>query len=363
MTGLSTEAPVCASELDPAQVVFVTRKWPPAVGGMETWSYRMAEELARLGPVRVVALPGRIDGRPPATWRLLLFPFKVIWALFTVRATTATMHLGDMALWPLGLFAQRVVISAHGTDVAYHRRGGVKGTLYGLYLQAGARLMRRARVIANSSATAAAAAETGWSTAAVVPLATDIAPRETPAGHDGSLLFAGRLVTRKGCGWFVREVLPLLSPSTRLRIAGTAWDASERHVLAHPQVEFLGPLDREALSAAYARAMCVVVPNIEPANGEFEGFGLVACEAAAAGGIVLAARTGGLVEAVCDGETGFLLQSADAPAWAEAIETVSAWSADRRAHFVKASTARAREKYAWPRVARETMKFYGVIPS
>ena len=360
MSGLSTDAPMHAAGTTPAQVLFVTRKWPPAVGGMETWSYRMAEELARLGPVRVVALPGRTDGRPPAPWRLLLFPFTVMWALLTMRATPAVMHLGDMALWPLGLFAPCVVISAHGTDVAYHRRGGVKGTLYGLYLRAGARLMRRARVIANSSATAATAAETGWRTAAVVPLATDIAPRKSPVGHDGSLLFAGRLVTRKGCGWFVREVLPLLSPSTRLRIAGTTWDESESHVLDHPQVEFLGPLDREALAAAYAQAMCVIVPNIDPANGEFEGFGLVACEAAAAGGIVLAARTGGLVEAVRHGETGFLVSSSDAPAWAEAIESVSAWSEDRRAHFVKSSTAQAREHYAWPRVARETMKFYGV---
>lgn len=360
MPGLSTDAPVWAAGTSRAQVLFVTRKWPPAVGGMETWSFRMADELARLGPVRVVALPGRSDGRPPASWRLLFFPFTVVWALLTMRTAPAVMHLGDMALWPLGLFAKRVVISAHGTDVAYHRRGGVKGTLYGFYLRTGARLMRHARVIANSSATAATAAVTGWRTAAVVPLATDIAPGATPAGHDGSLLFAGRLVTRKGCGWFVREVLPLLAPSTRLRIAGTAWDESEAHVLDHPQVEFLGPLDRDALTAAYAKAMCVIVPNIEPANGEFEGFGLVACEAAAAGGIVLAARTGGLVDAVRDGETGFLLPSSDARAWSKAIEGVSAWSDEERADFVKTSTARIRKDYAWPRVARETVKLYGM---
>ena len=47
------------------RVMFITRKWPPAVGGMETWSVRLAEELARIGPVEVVALPGRADRRPP----------------------------------------------------------------------------------------------------------------------------------------------------------------------------------------------------------------------------------------------------------------------------------------------------------
>ena len=157
-----------------APVMFITRKWPPAVGGMETWSQKMAEELPRIGPVEIVALPGRADGRPPSLARLLTFPFTILRRLLRVRRPSV-IHLGDMALWPIGLLGRRVVISAHGTDVAYHRRGGIKARLYGAYLRLGAKLLHRARVVANSAATAAAAAETGWRDAAVVPLATDIA--------------------------------------------------------------------------------------------------------------------------------------------------------------------------------------------
>ena len=46
-------------------VLFITRKWPPAVGGMETYSHRLSGELAKHVPVQTVALPGAPSGLPP----------------------------------------------------------------------------------------------------------------------------------------------------------------------------------------------------------------------------------------------------------------------------------------------------------
>lgn len=344
------------------RVLFVTRKWAPAVGGMETWSQRLSEELAQLVRIEVVALPGRADGGPPSAARLLTFPFTVLRRVLAARPAPDVVHLGDMAIWPLGLPAlwrgARVVVSAHGTDAGYHRRDHWRGKLYGLYLRLGARLLRRAAVIANSRATARAAAETGWTVAAVVPLATDMAGTAPASSHDGALLFAGRLVEQKGCAWFVREVLPLLPPETRLKVAGTVWHKSEAVVLEHPQVDYLGALATHELAQAYARALAVIVPNIELANGEFEGFGLVPPEAAAAGGVVLAADHGGLRDAVIDGETGILLPAGDAAAWAEAVMRIAGWSERQRADFVARAQARTREQFSWDRVARETAALY-----
>lgn len=321
----------------------------------------MVNELAKLGPLSVVALPGNADGSPPSAWRLLMFPLTVLRHLLA-NAQPAVVHIGDMALWPLGLLAPRarIVISVHGTDVSYHRRGGIKGALYGVYLRMGAKLMRRAAVVANSSATARVAAETGWQASAIIPLATDLAAPATPAETKSrtDILFAGRLVARKGCGWFVREVLPSLSAETTLRIAGTHWDPDESWVADHPRVSFLGPLGPNELAHEYAGALCVVVPNIDPVNGEFEGFGLVACEAAACGGIVLASGTGGLVEAVRDGETGHLLPTGDRDAWIAAIEDVQGWSDAERAERSSIASRIARDYYAWPRVACQTAAIY-----
>jgi glycosyltransferase involved in cell wall biosynthesis len=95
-------------------------------------------------------------------------------------------------------------------------------------------------------------------------------------------------------------------------------------------------------------------------NGEFEGFGLVATEASACGGIPLAAACGGLREAVIDGLTGFLLPPGEADAWVGKIVDVSRWSPQARAAFIERSLAEAANRYSWPRVAEDTFRAYGV---
>jgi glycosyltransferase involved in cell wall biosynthesis len=214
------------------------------------------------------------------------------------------------------------------------------------------------RVIANSRRTAEATRALGFRDVRVVPLATDMARAAPPDGPTREILFAGRLVRRKGLAWFVERVLPRLPEEIGLAVAGTVWDAEEARALEAPRVRWLGALGPEALAAAHARALCTVVPNIAVATAEFEGFGLAATEAAAAGGVVLAADRDGLTEAVIDGETGFLLPSGDAAAWAAKILEIRGWRPERRAAFVEAAVVRSREVYSWERVARDTLAAY-----
>ena len=360
-------APANASAQGP-RVLFITRKWGPAIGGMETYCERVTQELAQLCEVDVVALKGRTDGSPPAALSLLLFPFTVLRALlrklFQAGQHPTSVHVGDMAIWPLGLLAlaffpsAQVVLSAHGTDVAYGARGGFKGGLYSRYLLLGSRLLRKASVIANSHATKTRLHAIGWNCHEVVPLATDLRAQPQADYNPKELLFAGRLVTRKGLGWFVREVLPLLPKDLRLTVIGTRWDASEDGALEHPQVDFLGGMPQAALAQRFARAALVIVPNIEPENGEYEGFGLIAPEAASAGAVVLASASGGLTDAVRDGETGFLIDAGNAPQWSHKIAQVLEWDAETRHQFIANSQEIAQSHYAWDRVAQETARVY-----
>ncbi len=345
---------------DPA-IVFVTRKWAPAMGGMETYCHRLTEELASDYKLDVVALPGRRDGSPPSASALLTFPFTVLRRWFNRDTAPDTLHIADMALWPVGLLAPRkttLVISAHGTDVSYPRRGGIKGTLYGAYLKLGARMLRRAKAIANSAATEATLHENGWHNTAIVALATDIVADDPEGVPATSILFAGRLVKRKGLRWFTENVLDRLPHEITLNVAGTPWDLDENTALDHPRVNFLGRLEGDDLKVAYASALAVVVPNIQLPNGEFEGFGLIASEASAAGGVTLAANCGGLSEAVIDGKTGFLIESGNADAWVKQITQVAKWPLADRQKFIRKSIKLARERYSWSRVARETAAHY-----
>ena len=73
-----------------------------------------------------------------------------------------------------------------------------------------------------------------------------------------------------------------------------------------------------------ARALAVIIPNVHSGSHQFEGFGLIAAEAAAAGGIVLAARLDGFETSVINGKTGTLLPPQESTAWVEAISDLIA---------------------------------------
>lgn len=334
------------------------------MGGMETYSVELVTELRKKLDVEVISLEGNSDGSPPSFFALGAFGFSVFARYLSLKSIPDVVHIGDMASWPLALATwfrrpvPKIVISAHGTDVSYHRRGGLKGLLYALHLKIGARLLARANIISNSAATGRAASENGWRTYQVIPLGTRNEPDCTPSGSDGDLLFAGRLVERKGLKWFVDNVLPLLPSEIGIKVAGTVWDQTEGEALENSRVTFLGPLAKDELNRAYRSALAVVVPNVEPKSGEFEGFGLVAPEAAVAGGIVIAARTGGLIEAVIDTETGFLVEAGNASAWYDRIANVASWSSEQRESFAAAASRTAQSHYNWHRVADQVFDVY-----
>ncbi|KAA9010399.1 glycosyltransferase family 4 protein [Histidinibacterium aquaticum] len=347
----------------PSTLCFVSRKWPPAMGGMETYAHELSKALERDMEVLRIVLPGHPDGSVPGPLELIRFGVAAAGRLLFAREPAEVTHVADMASWPLGLCARirrpgaRIVLSAHGTDVSYPARGGPKGRLYGAYLRLGARLLGRATVIANSSATAACASGYGFRDIRVVPLAAE-GPETRPGPPSRRLLFSGRLIPLKGCAWFIREVLPHLPEDITLDVAGIASDAGEREALQSPRVRYLSRLERPALWQAYSDALCVVVPNVDTGNGTFEGFGLVATETAAAGGVVLAARHAGLQEAVAEGRTGLLLPPGDVGAWADAIREVADWSPEERKAFIRASQTHCAEHFTWDRVARDTREVY-----
>jgi glycosyltransferase involved in cell wall biosynthesis len=328
------------------------------MGGMETYCVRLTQELARDVDLDVVALPGRADGGAPGVLAMMAFGIKTAFGLM-IASRAAVVHLGDVSIWPLGLIARlrhpgtAVIITAHGSDLSLSLKSGLPARLYRGYVRLGARLLGGATVVAVSGWLAGLARDAGFERVTTIPNASDIAAPATHDGaHNGALFFAGRIMRRKGLSRFIDTVLPLLPAGTRIRVAGTVWDAAEARILTHPQVDFLGALGPAELAREYRGALAVIVPSIEP-----EGFGLVAAEAAMAGGVVIAADHSGLRDAVL-ADTGFLA-SIDAPdQWGAAIADIAGWNAGERAAFTRTASASALERFSWRRVAAETGGVY-----
>jgi glycosyltransferase involved in cell wall biosynthesis len=321
---------------------------------METYSLRLTQSLANEADLEVFALPGRPNGAAPSTPALLGFFLRTLGRL--APGSVDIVHIGDMALWPLGWAAKlfnrhcRIVISAHGRDVSLATEQGLKAKAYQAYLMAGARLLQSARIIANSAYIADLARKVGFQSVAVVPLGTDFGPTDSESRKH--LIFAGRVTRSKGLRFLVEQVIPLLPYEVRLRIAGPLWEKSEEPLLAHSRVDYLGALGEQRLAKEFSHVRAVLVPSRTS-----EGFGLIAIEAAACGAYVVASNHSGLAEVVSP-SIGALVDANDPQAWAAAINhALEMPESEYRAHSDRSREA-VDSRFRWPKVAEATLAIY-----
>lgn len=349
-------------------VLFVTRKWPPAVGGMETYSLELSKELSKKCNLSVRTLSGLANGRPPKIFSLAVFVLSAMFFIAIGKKKYDVIHIGDLVLWPLSLVARifqpsaRLVITAYGLDIVYGSRKGLLPKIYRNYLALGVMLIaKKLQVIAISNATAELCNSVGFSNVKVVTLGVTLSKGTESEVYNimPYVLFVGRLVKRKGAGWFSENVLPLLSDNIKMIVVGKRWDESEWSVISKcPRIEYRGVVTNEELYGLRRSAIAVLMPNIPTGGADIEGFGLTALEAVADGGVLLASGIEGIVDAVVDGGTGFLLPAENANVWANKVEEIYQWSSENRRLFISRANEIIEQQFTWTQVANNTLNVY-----
>ncbi|MHA3685321.1 glycosyltransferase [Leucobacter sp. HY1908] len=183
-------------------------------------------------------------------------------------------------------------------------------------------------------------------------------------GGRPEVIMVGRLHPLKGFDLII-EAMALLPEASRpvLRVVGAPppdgddyarglHEAAARHGMLGTTA-FDGALRRSELSERIRSAAVMVVPS------HSETFGLVALEAAASGVPVIARSTGGLREAVIDGETGVLVTGDDPQMWATEIAQLLG-DAYRLARMGQAARAHALES-SWAASAERLIETYAAI--
>jgi phosphatidylinositol alpha-1,6-mannosyltransferase len=317
----------------PTRPLFVTRKFPPSVGGMETLASGVWRALAAVRPDASLIAHGGSNRQLPR-W----LPGAVARTVWRVARRRAGFVLtGDALMYAvlapfLHLLRVPHATMVMGLDVTFEHRA---------YRAVVHRALRRApSVIAISAATARAAREFGVPAERVHVVRLGVpAPIVSATERDASraelvrllglpddavvLLTLGRLVRRKGARWFIEQVLPELPDELHYVVAGDGPEAPllrsavEAAGLDH-RVHLLGSVDDETRELVLRGADLFVQPNIR-VPGDMEGFGLVTIEAALRGTPVAAADLEGIKDAVMDGRTGFLLPPEDTGAWVQRI--------------------------------------------
>jgi len=332
------------------RVLFVTRKYPPRVGGMESLSHGL--------------LTGFPEPKTTITWggsqaHLVWFLPYVFWRVAFTARRYDVIHLGDAMLSAAGLlprlFGKKVAISVHGLDLTF------SALVYQIYLKL---FLKADAIIANSESTRRLAEARGLRSVCTISIGVSeryfgisrVSQRdaELERRREGRtvLVTVGRLVPRKGAAWFVRHVLPRLS-NVLYVVVGVgphreeiARVAAERGMTEN--VCLVGSVSDARLLDLLGSSDVFVMPNIV-VPGNVEGFGIVAIEASASGLPVVASRLEGIPDAVVDGENGRLVTAEDAQAFVDALTDLVA-NAELRRQLGERGRAFTEQHYSWPRI-------------
>lgn len=377
-------------------VVLLTELYPPAVGGTPVLFENV---YTRLDPHRVTVLTDAIASSVST---------ESVGAVNVIRGAVAPAHwdVFDPRMWTHHLrLACRLRQIARGRPVLVHCARAlpegltalVARLLFGLpYIvwahgeeistlstsRALAFLMRRvvARallVVANSGNTASLVRRTLNVSEQRIRIVhpgvdparfrTDVDPsdwRERLACGKGPLLLTvGRLQRRKGHDTVIQAVAALAPKYEQLcyAIAGTGPEEGRLRALADSagvadRVRFLGNITDSELPSLYAACDVFVHPN-RVDGSDIEGFGIVFLEAQSSGRPVIGGRSGGVAEAVADGESGLLVSGECVEELVAAISRLIT-SQGKREHFGRTGRQRVLEHFTWEHAAAKVRELH-----
>jgi phosphatidylinositol alpha-1,6-mannosyltransferase len=386
----------------PAPQLLLTYDFPPIGGGIARW---MAELAKRYPPGSLVVstgqhpdspdvdstFPNRVDRLPLAARKLRTLRGLLFWSR---RAAVLTRECGAEFIW-----------CGNMKPAAYPAKWTMErlGTPFGVLLHGGDLLIlqhqvhqsvlkrRTARALISSAAVLVANSrwtrercltllselelEAGEDLVQVVPLGADhvffrpgvdtAAVRERYGLLDGRwLLSVARLSRHKGVDIALRALAALAGryPELRYAVVGSgeeleALEAEARQLGVGDRVRFLTEVPDRDLPALYNVAE-VYLGVSRLMEQRVEGFGISIAEASACGIPVVAGRSGGIPEAVRDGETGFLVEAERADAVAEAVGRLLD-DRELRGRLGAAGRHAVETYYNWDRVAGDLARIGG----
>ncbi|WP_295067609.1 glycosyltransferase family 4 protein [Ruminococcus sp.] len=349
------------------KLLYITRKYPPAVGGMENFSYNLYNNF---DPSKVDAdIISLGKSQKHLAWFL---PYALLKTVFKAGKYDV-VFVGDALLSSVGFFTKlfhprkKVVVNVFGLDITF------KNKLYQLYLKLF--YNKFDRYISISRETDETFRKRGGKRSCVINCGVDteqfsgecadyaeICRKNGISEDDTVIITVGRLVKRKGVDWFVRNVMPeLKDEKVKYLIVG---DGEDRETIAEgiekyglgDKVKMLGRVETAELNSVYTHADAFIMPNIH-VDGDMEGFGLVAVEASLAGLAVFASGIEGIRDAVIDGKNGWIMESGNAKQYAERVKDLCAHRDEYRKKAAEYSRY-TRDTYSWKSICAKYVELF-----
>lgn len=271
---------------------------------------------------------------------------------------------GVAAMFAKALGGPRIICWAHGEDIGTARTSRELTFLM-------KRIYKRAEALfANSASTSRSLQSVGVPQERIAIVHPGVDASRFHPGRDGKairdrfaphgetlILSVGRLQRRKGHDLVLKTLQQMgeVSRGISYLIVGTGAEEERLQAMAQAggvadRVHFIGQVSDQDLPSYYAACDIFLLPNRLDGN-DVEGFGIVFLEAQATMRPVIGGRSGGVPEALADGETGFLVDGNDPAELAEVLSRLAA-SPELRARLGNAGRARVLSHFTWERAAQ-----------
>jgi phosphatidyl-myo-inositol dimannoside synthase len=333
-------------------ILLVAGVFPPGVGGMQNYYYNLckhskhnvtvfASEYKNDGdfdakqPFKIIRKPFLTDEKVNVVHTLRMIPQVVR----TIRQESIDITIYGYILYGLiglllNLFrGRKYAISVHGMDV-------MKLTRFFLLRWLVKSILKRAStVIVNSRFTKELMVGLGVNGDKIEIVYPGVEEIYEKSEKDAALLerhalngkyvlmTLGRLVQRKGFDMVIKS-LPFIKehvPNAVYLVAGSgpereALEKLARELGVEDSVIFAGRVGDDELVKYYNLCDVFIMPSrMMEAEGDVEGFGIVYMEASRCYKPVIGGNSGGVVEAVLDGETGLIVNPSSTESIGEAV--------------------------------------------
>ncbi len=359
------------------KILFISRAYPPTIGGIETQNYELSVWLAKNVEVKTLA------NKRGRKFLPIFAPYALLKALFMINKYDVVL-LGDGTLaivgWLIKLLTKKPVVCViHGLDINYGSASlGVwyEKALVFLYQSLWVNIFLKSldKFIAVGSETVRVAQQKGLPTEKItfIPNGVDLEKFATPHSRkeledimkenlDGKfvLLTSGRLAKRKGVAWFIANVMPKLPENIMYVVAGDGPD--KKNILKvvldnnlEGRVKLLGYVSDEVRNALFATCDLFIQPNIK-VEGDMEGFGISVIEAATSKIPVIASKLEGLKDAIIENQDGFLVEPYSVEGYVNKIMELLSKEGFRK-EFGERARKFVADNYSWENIAKKYLE-------
>ena len=356
----------------PVRILFLARRYPPSIGGIQTHCHRLFTHLQRTHPITLIAL-GR-DSLLHLCWFLPWVGLRTWLALLCGRVDA--VYFGDGVVCALAPLLRpfrrraRFFVTIYGLEMTY------RSSLAQALMKWGARCCERIVVISENSRQLAV--EWGLPAERMEIVYVGVEPPVPDAnrldqlrsvfenkhgvrfGSTRVLLNIGRQVERKGLAAFLEQGFPLLEEDLYFVIAGGGPELARLrqlrgHLEAGDRIVIVESPDDDM--AAMLRSSCdlFLMPNI-PLAGDVEGYGITPLESMFAETPVIAFAVDALVESIREG--GYLVPSGDYGAFADQIHEFFSLSRAQQADEGRRARHYVLREYSWDTSARQYAEIF-----